>query len=386
MLPAYSEEDVVVDLEGAAALEVPDAGQALEQQDVAAPLNALLLTPPVQDVSALLGYEDGEFDYVDHVGGALRNLGNTCFLNALLHVLARIPSIRRWCARHQVQFGQDPDHSAECVLCALAFDLSHLAVDLSGAPASPRIVLRRAGWSQGAYANCEQHDAHEAFGFLMDACEEVDHRAASSLGLVEMLRNKGTNSCRYSTPKWKAFGGIQISEVLCRACGDRAAQYEMWHCLSLAVPAPDPTKKPTIEELLGNHWGTEPLRDANDKCEVPRCMALRQREKETRLVRWPNILALHLKRWSIVSWVPFRQNKVDTKVTFETVLSVDPEKPPYHLRGVVVHAGKAGSGHYTAFVRAPDNFWYDCQDGAPPRLAPIDEVLGAEAYLLFYEQ
>jgi ubiquitin C-terminal hydrolase len=84
--------------------------------------------------------------------------------------------------------------------------------------------------------------------------------------------------------------------------------------------------------------------------------------------------------------VPFRQKKVPTKVTFETLLSVDTEKPPYHLRGVVVHEGEAGEGHYTAFVRAPDNFWYDCQDGAPPRLARIDEVLGAEAYLLFYEQ
>ena len=383
MLPAHAAEDVVVDLEGAAALAIPDAGPVLEAQEVALPRNALLLTPPIQDVSVLLGYEDGAFDYVDHIGGALQNCGNTCFLNALLHVLVRIPSIRRWCGRHQVQFGQDPGHAAECVLCALAFDLSHLAVDLTGVPASPRIVLRRAAWSDGAYANCQQHDAHEAFGLLMDACEEVDNTAATSLGLMEMLQNGGTNSCRYSTPKWKAFGGIQISTVLCRACGDRAAMYDMWHCLSLAVPAHDPTKKPTIEELIGNYWGTEEL---DDRCEVPRCMALGQRERETLLVRWPNILALHLKRWTVVSYRPFRQNKNETEVSFEALLTVDPEKPPYHLRGVVVHEGLAGSGHYTAFVRAPDNFWYNCQDWAPPRLTSIAEVLKAEAYLLFYEQ
>ena len=84
--------------------------------------------------------------------------------------------------------------------------------------------------------------------------------------------------------------------------------------------------------------------------------------------------------------LPFYQEKVPTHVAFENVLPVDTERPPYHLRGVVVHGGVAGGGHYTAFVRAPDNFWYFCNDGRAPRLAHIEEVLEAEAYMLFYEQ
>jgi ubiquitin C-terminal hydrolase len=357
-------------------------GEAPARQELNAPRNSLLLKKPLQDVSLLLGYEDGIFDYVDHVSGALQNLGNTCYLNAMLHVLARIPSIRRWCARHQLQFGQDPGHSADCVLCALAFDLSHLAVDLTGESARPRTVLQRAAWSRGHFADFNQHDAHEAFSLLMDACEGIDATAASFLGLSELDNNGGTNSCRYSTPKWKAFGGIELSAVTCQACGHSEGQYQMWDCLSLAVPA----QAVTVEQLLSNHWGAEPLRDRDDRCERPACMAPRRRVQEKHLKRWPNILALHLKRWRVVSVIPYHEEKVDTNVSFENVLLVNTEHPPYHLRGVVVHAGVAGGGHYVAYVRAPDNFWYFCNDWAPPRLSQIDEVLRAEAYLLFYEQ
>jgi len=353
-----------------------------ERPHIRIPKNWELLAHATRDVSALLGYEDGEFDYVDHVRGALQNLGNTCYLNALLHVLGRVPSIRRWCASHQMRFGQDPGHPVDCVLCALSLDLAHLAVDVSSAPVAPAVAQRRAAWSHGAFRGFAQHDAHEAFGILMEECEQVDANAARHLGLPELARNGGANSDRHSTPFWKAFGGVLWSEVTCHACGHKSAQYEMWHCLSVALPA-EPV---TIEHLLSSHWGIEPLRDEDDRCDQRRCLAPRRRSKETRLAQWPNILAIHLKRWRVISMLPFYQEKVPTHVAFENVLPVDTERPPYHLRGVVVHGGVAGGGHYTAFVRAPDNFWYFCNDGRAPRLAHIEEVLEAEAYMLFYEQ
>ena len=115
-----------------------------------------------------------------------------------------------------------------------------------------------------------------------------------------------------------------------------------------------------------------------------------QREKDVQLVRWPQVLVVHLKRWKVVSMVPFVQRKVPTHISFEAILPVAVGQPPYHLRGVVVHSGVAGGGHYTAYVRAPDNFWYFCDDRKSPRRVGIQEVLSeyvaANAYLLFYEQ
>ena len=61
---------------------------------------------------------------------------------------------------------------------------------------------------------------------------------------------------------------------------------------------------------------------------------------------------------------------------------------PYALRGVVVHSGHAGGGQYVSYVRARDNFWHYCNDLPPqiPRRVPVEEVLRAEASILFCEQ
>ena len=74
------------------------------------------------------------------------------------------------------------------------------------------------------------------------------------------------------------------------------------------------------------------------------------------------------------------------KVSFEMVLPVEAMQSSYHLLGVVVHHGHAGGGHYTAFVRASNNLWYHCDDSQSPRWVPVEEVLRAEAYMLFYEK
>jgi hypothetical protein len=59
-------------------------------------------SPPAEtqeiDVAALLGYTRAPPDLQPHTGTTpLRNAGNTCYLNALLHSLARVPSLRTWC-------------------------------------------------------------------------------------------------------------------------------------------------------------------------------------------------------------------------------------------------------------------------------------------------
>ena len=78
--------------------------------------------------------------------------------------------------------------------------------------------------------------------------------------------------------------------------------------------------------------------------------------------------------------------KNSTPVHFEMLLPVDRAVTPYSLRAVVVHHGNVGVGHYTAYVRSFDNFWYHCDDDEQPRQVNIGEVLQAEAYMLFYER
>lgn len=54
----------------------------------------------------------------------------------------------------------------------------------------------------------------------------------------------------------------------------------------------------------------------------------------------------------------------------------------YELSSVVVHKGKADSGHYVSYTRDRDE-WF-LFDDSKVVLSNTAEVLGAEAYMLFY--
>ena len=98
------------------------------------------------------------------------------------------------------------------------------------------------------------------------------------------------------------------------------------------------------------------------------------------------MLVLQLKRWKVLSFYPFRHIKMDIAVSLQADL-VPPQQdaPAYRLRGVVVHQGDAGGGHYVSYVRTGGDAWYHCDDWRSPKPVRIDEVLGSMAYMLLYE-
>ena len=129
----------------------------------------------------------------------------------------------------------------------------------------------------------------------------------------------------------------------------------------------------------------------SDRCDEDGCQALQQRDEEVALVRpWPPVLAIHLKRWHVVSMVPFIQRKIPTAIDFEIILPVAADEPPYQLRAVVAHGGHAGAGHYMALVRSVDNHWYLCDDWKVAERVGIERLRSAsvarEADMLSFER
>ena len=53
----------------------------------------------------------------------------------------------------------------------------------------------------------------------------------------------------------------------------------MWHCLSIPLPR----LASTVENLLSNFWGDEPLRSETDRCDVEEggCGVYRRRSKDS---------------------------------------------------------------------------------------------------------
>ena len=79
------------------------------------------------------------------------------------------------------------------------------------------------------------------------------------------------------------------------------------------------------------------------------------------------------------------RSKIDAHIAFDVVMPL-PGSPPFRLRGVVIHSGDFEGGHYTAAVRGREDVWYYCDDGAEPRVVPMEFVLARQAYILIDER
>jgi ubiquitin carboxyl-terminal hydrolase 4/11/15 len=112
----------------------------------------------------------------------------------------------------------------------------------------------------------------------------------------------------------------------------------------------------TLEQCL-DEFGREEILSENDAWYCPRCKEHRRASKKFELWKTPDILVIHLKRFSASRG--FR-DKIDELVDFpiegldlsDRVASPDEgESLIYDLFGVDNHYGGLGGGHYTAYAK-----------------------------------
>ena len=102
------------------------------------------------------------------------------------------------------------------------------------------------------------------------------------------------------------------------------------------------------------------------------------------------------------SWLVSPDYEDDSSLMTSSISSVLPEMSKYRfnnnyqLRAVVVHIGAIDSGHYVTYRREPDNSLETSEDQVKPRWfytsdslvreVTLDDVLGTNPYMLFYEK
>ncbi|KAL8039905.1 hypothetical protein ABFX02_10G067000 [Erythranthe guttata] len=134
----------------------------------------------------------------------------------------------------------------------------------------------------------------------------------------------------------------------------------------------------------------EPL-GPDDMWYCPNCKEHRQAIKKLDLWRLPDILVIHLKRFS---YTRFFKNKLEAFVDFpidDFDLSnyVIPKnnmlRHRYKLYAVSNHYGGLGGGHYTAFAKHGLDRWFEFDDG---RVFGVTEeqIKTQAAYVLFYKR
>ncbi|KAB2066169.1 hypothetical protein ES319_A09G140900v1 [Gossypium barbadense] len=146
----------------------------------------------------------------------------------------------------------------------------------------------------------------------------------------------------------------------------------------------------SLYKCLEGFLQEEPL-GPDDMWYCPRCKKHQQAIKKLDLWRLPEILVIHLKRFS---YSRFFKNKLETYVDFPIhdlnlsnyISHIDNQLSNcYQLYAVTNHYGGMGGGHYTAFIDHGHGRWYEFDDD---RVFPIseDRIKSSAAYVLFYRR
>lgn len=187
-------------------------------------------------------------------------------------------------------------------------------------------------------------------------------------------------------------------------------------------------KSLSIEDCMDEFTREEQLGE-DDPWYCPSCKEFRQATKKFDLWKAPDILVVHLKRFSagrhsrdklnmlvdfplegldltdrVEGTQALRRVQEEAKESGEELSesmlgsgilrplednddAVAVDRPIYDLYAVDNHFGGLGGGHYTAFAKSPaDGKWYEFDDSSVRPVANPETVKSASAYLLFYRR
>ena len=262
-----------------------------------------------------------------------------------------------------------------------------------------------------------QEDSHEFLRLLIDAMQKscdaarkLKCNAIQSIpNAVQNLTESGSLQMIDSTEyPFKLFRGTVESNVVCGACHTASAKIDPIEDIGLEVCG---NSAATLSDVI-SAFSTFSREEALEGYKCDKCNILGSAKKQSRLASIPPILTLHLKRFRYgTDGKPMEASrrgrevnqllggsgsaKVEGHVKFLEIFDLKPflteslqrqHKSMFcRLFAVIVHAGKnSHSGHYIAYVRNLNkNEWWKMDDSRVSR-ATSQEVLSAEAYMLFY--
>ncbi|CAL8092940.1 unnamed protein product [Calicophoron daubneyi] len=328
----------------------------------------------------------------------LRNLGNTCYMNAVLQSLAHNRALATFFLRrldseyknvtNPLGYGGEVSTQFQRLFSAM----------WSGPDCTDELYKWKAvvGRHRPSFAGCEQQDSLEFLLFLLDGLHEDMNEARSGTQDVttEQLPEAEEEKLeieKRSTVAWtnyklanksvivSTFQGQLLSSIQCRTCLKRSSKFDAFMCLSLPLPDSSPCTLQACVKLFGSP------EEMTGLCQwlCPQCKRRTDATKQITVFRLPRYLIVHFKRFHL-------QQQTWRKRTTDVAFPINRFEPlsdggVYALYAVLNHYGTMESGHYTAFCRGiSDGVWYEYDDSVAMPI-PESRIQSNAAYILFYE-
>ena len=279
------------------------------------------------------------------VGCGLKNLGNSCYINAVMQCLAVIDE----CKSSAVV--ADPEK--------FVAEYENLFTKLCNGRdkvVCPSKFKRALGKVDSRFDNTHPQDAEE---FLSCVLARLKERRVGGEGAIEE----------------KARGQL-LATMCCSRCPYTSPAVDGFSCLSIQIRnGPSLLIDDCVEDFLGDEeMSIEDGWRCRDCCEVM------PGTKTFSVVKSPKLLIIHLKRFSFADG---QGSKIVTEVGIGTNLEVAGVQ--YKLIGLVKHQGSKESGHYVAVIQT-SNGWLECNDVSVRRATMEDLHWCPDAYILFYTE
>ncbi|XP_066491259.1 ubiquitin carboxyl-terminal hydrolase 50 [Tiliqua scincoides] len=311
----------------------------------------------------------------------LRNLGNTCYMNAVIQCLCSVAPLVEYFLSGKYITSLDKENGEIATAFAYLMNDMWLGDFECVSPEVFRLVI---GERYPAFIKKTQQDAQEFLIYVLNELHEALKKASKR-------RSQGTSSWDFRPSAGETsiitrlFEGHLSYDIECLECQTKTYKNEVFTVLSL--PIPDDTEC-SLEECLEYFFKPDML-TWNNQINCSFCGTKQDAAVKASIAKAPKIVIFHLKRFEcqgsykkkLRTDIYYPLNNLDLSCYIYPLFR---KNPKYHLFGVVNHFGDLDGGHYTAFCKhTVTQNWYNFDDSQITEM-PDPLVQTSAAYLLFY--